>query len=188
MTRRLIACGVLTLALATACGERQQDTTAGALPTGSSSTSASASEAASSATTRCDATVLSGVIEPTDSGAGNRHGKLFVTNGGGQACTLNGYSGLQLLAEDGTAITTKVERVANPGPTAVQLAPNAKAAANLHWSVVPTGDEPVDKPCQPEARKAAAIPPDDTKPMNLNWDYGPVCGGGRIEISAFYAA
>lgn len=186
MTRRVLACGLVVLALATACGERAQPA-AGPLSVSSLPPTTPASPAAP-VIGRCEAAVLNGEITPTDSGAGNRYGKLLVTNNGGAPCTLNGYSGLQLLAEDDSAVPTKLERVANPGPTPLELAPSGKAAANLHWSVVPSGGEPVDKPCQPEARKAAAIPPDDTKPMSLTWDYGPVCGGGRIEISAFYPA
>jgi hypothetical protein len=185
MTRRVLACGLLVVALATACGERpEQAASPGSLSVAPSTTSSPAAPRI----VRCDASVLKGVIDPTDSGAGNRYGKLVVTNSGSAPCTLNGYSGLQLLASDDSQVPTKLERVANPGPTALELVAGGKAAANLHWTVVPTGNEPVDKPCQPEATKAAAIPPDDTKPMSLTWDYGPVCGGGRIEISAFYAA
>ena len=32
------------------------------------------------------------------------------------------------------------------------------------------------------------FPPDETAPLSVPWTYGPVCSGGRIEISAFYAA
>ena len=53
---------------------------------------------------------------------------------------------------------------------------------------MPAGNEPVDKPCEPEATQVAAIPPDETAPLSVPWTYGPVCSGGRIEISAFYAA
>lgn len=180
MTRRLLACGLLLLVAG--CGARQETVSAeGSLSMGAPSSTAPG-------IIRCDASVLKGLIEPTDSGAGNRYGKLVVTNNGAQPCTLNGYSGLQLLAEDGSAVPTKLERVANPGPKALELAPSAKAVANLHWTVVPTDAEPVDKPCQPEAKKATAIPPDETEPLTFSWPFGPVCGGGRIEISAFYAA
>ncbi|XVS65064.1 DUF4232 domain-containing protein [Actinosynnema sp. CA-299493] len=200
--RRLVALGALALALA-ACGSPRQAadqstivvepaTSAEVAPVPPSSapvTSASTSaQDAAPASGRCTAAVLAGAVEPTDSGAGNRYGKLVVTNNGAAPCTINGYSGLQLLDAAGNALPTDLQRQADPGPAPVTLAPGKVAAANLHWTVVPTGAEPVDRPCQAEAAKAAAIPPDETEPMSLSWGLGPVCAGGKIEISAFYAA
>ncbi|MDQ2584539.1 DUF4232 domain-containing protein [Saccharothrix yanglingensis] len=140
------------------------------------------------ASNRCTAAVLAGEVRPTDAAAGNRYAKLVVTNNGTTPCTLNGYSGLQLLDAAGQPVPTDLEREADPGPSRVVLPPKAQAAANLHWTVVATGDEPVERPCEPEAARAAAIPPDETQPMTLDWHFGPVCAGGRIAISAFYAA
>ncbi|MEV8438431.1 DUF4232 domain-containing protein [Actinosynnema sp. NPDC051121] len=137
---------------------------------------------------RCTAAVLGAVVESNEAGAGNRYGKLVVTNNGAAPCTINGYSGLQLLDSAGNPLPTDLQRTPDPGPAPVVLTPGAAAAANLHWTVVPTGDEPVDRPCQAEATRAAAIPPDETEPMSLQWGLGPVCAGGKIEISAFYAA
>jgi hypothetical protein len=198
MTRRLIACGLVLTAIAavTACGTRTPDNASQTLPTAapsSSSTAASStapagmSGAAAPAVKRCDSAALKGEIAPTDAGAGNRYGKLVVTNSGTAPCTLNGYSGFQLENASG-AVPTKLERKADPGPAAITLAPGGKASANLHWGVVPSGNEPVDGPCQPEPSKAAAIPPDETAPLSVPWTLGSVCSGGRIEISAFYAS
>lgn len=201
MTRRLIACGLLVLASATACGTRDPDTASQTLPTSDPTTSSGASTSVSPAAEsggvksdaavpglkRCDSATLTGEVVPTDAGAGNRYGKFIVTNSGSAACTLNGYSGFQLQNDAGD-VPTKLERKADPGPATVTLAPGAKAAANLHWNVVPAGDEPAQGPCRPEPSKAAAIPPNETAPMSVPWTFGPVCSGGRIEISAFYAA
>ncbi|GGU83207.1 DUF4232 domain-containing protein [Lentzea flava] len=192
MTRRLIACGLLVLASVTACGDRTPDTATQTMPmsTPSSSTSPSSATkdaAAAPATKRCDSSMLKGQVDPTDAGAGNRYGKFVVTNSSTAPCTLNGYSGFQLENASG-AIPTKLERKADPGPKALTLAPGGRASANLHWGVVPSGNEPVDGPCQPEPSKAAAIPPDETVPLTVPWTFGPVCSGGRIEISAFYAS
>ncbi|MFD7654344.1 DUF4232 domain-containing protein [Actinosynnema sp. NPDC059797] len=137
---------------------------------------------------RCTAAVLAGEVQPGDPAAGNRHAKLVVTNNGQAPCTLNGYSGLQLLDASGQPVPTDLQRTTDPGPTLVTLPPKGRAAANLGWTVVPTGDEPVQGPCEPEAAQARAIPPDETQPMSLSWGLGPVCGGGKIEISAFYPA
>ncbi|MGW6937160.1 DUF4232 domain-containing protein [Lentzea sp. NPDC054927] len=194
MTRRLIACGLLVLAGVAACGDRTSDNGSPTLPTAPSTpsstpTSAPAgnSGAAVPAVKRCDSSVLKGQVDPTDAGAGNRYGKFVVTNSGTMPCTLNGYSGFQLENASG-AVPTKLERKADPAPAAMTLAPGGKASANLHWGVVPAGSEPVEGPCQPEPSKAAAIPPDETVPLTVPWTLGPVCSGGRIEISAFYAS
>ncbi|GAA0217242.1 hypothetical protein GCM10010492_13830 [Saccharothrix mutabilis subsp. mutabilis] len=193
MRRLLVGCGAL-VALA-ACGSPQQAADQQSLPLTPSSTSSAApvpptspTTAATPAVARCTAATLSGKVEPTDAGAGNRYGKFVVTNTGQAVCTLNGYSGFQLQDASGRPVPTDLQRTQNPGPSPVVLTPGASAAANLHWNVVPSGDEPVDRPCRPEASTAAAIPPDETQPMSVAWGLGPVCGGGRIEISAFYAA
>lgn len=194
MTRRLIACGLLVLGSVTACGDRTSDNGSATLATSTSTPSSTASAtpsgepaAAAPAVKRCDSSVLKGQVEPTDAGAGNRYGKFVVTNAGTMPCTLNGYSGFQL--ENGSGVVpTKLERQADPGPKPLTLVPGGKAVANLHWGVVPAGNEPVEGPCQPEPSKAAAIPPDETVPLTVPWTLGPVCSGGRIEISAFYAS
>ncbi|NUT96610.1 MAG: DUF4232 domain-containing protein [Saccharothrix sp.] len=191
--RRLLVCCGAALALA-ACGSPQQAADQQSLSLAPTSTSSAnpvpptSPTTAAPASTRCTAATLSGKVEPTDAGAGNRYGKFVVTNTGQALCTLNGYSGFQLQDANGQPVPTDLQRTQNPGPSPVPLAPGASAAANLHWNVVPAGDEPVDRPCQPEASGAAAIPPDETQPMSVAWGLGPVCGGGKIEISAFYAA
>jgi hypothetical protein len=194
MTRRLIVCGLLVLAGVTACGDRTPDNGTQTMPTSTPSMTSSVQTAApadSGAATpvvqRCNSSALKGQVEPTDAGAGNRYGKFVVTNASTTPCTLNGYSGFQLENAQG-AIPTKLERKADPGPKAMTLAPGQRASANLHWGVVPAGSEPVEGPCQPEPSKASAIPPDETVPLTVPWTLGPVCSGGRIEISAFYAA
>jgi hypothetical protein len=192
MTRRLIVCGLLVLAGVTACGDRTSDNGTQTMPTSTPSSSSSTppsseTKAAAPAVKRCDSTALKGQVDPTDAGAGNRYGKFVVTNASTVPCTLNGYSGFQLENAQG-AVPTKLERKADPGPKALTLAPGQTASANLHWGVVPSGSEPVEGPCQPEPSKAAAIPPDETVPLTVPWTLGPVCSGGRIEISAFYAS
>ncbi|WP_367132725.1 DUF4232 domain-containing protein [Saccharothrix sp. HUAS TT1] len=200
--RRLVALGALAVAL-TACGSTQpvadqstiavdpppsSTTATPAAPPPSSAPLTTPAQAVDPASGRCGADVLAASVEPSDAGAGNRYGKLVVTNNGGRPCTLNGYSGLQLLDASGEPVPTDLQRTPDPGPSPVVLAPGSAAVANLHWTVVPTGDEPVDQPCQEEAARAAAIPPDETEPVDLQWGLGPVCAGGKIEISAFYAA
>ncbi len=197
MSRRLIACGFLGLALvASGCGA-EQPTSGGGPPTSTPATSSAspvppprsstpqAAQAPQSA--KCVGDSLAAKVDVEDAGAGNRYAKLVFTNTGTAPCTLTGYSGFQLLA-DGADVPTSTKRVLDPGPMPVTVAPNAAALANLRWTVVPTGDESVTGPCQPEANAAAAIAPDDTERIEFPWTFGPVCGAGEIEMSAFYAA
>lgn len=198
--RRLVAFGALAVALA-ACGSERQaaeqstlvvESSSEAVPVPPSSVPLTSSQVSPSPAEggvgRCSAAVLVGVVQSTEAGAGNRYGKLVVTNNGAGPCTLKGYSGLQLLDGAGDPLPTDLQRTPDPAPAPLVLAPGMAAAANLRWTVVPTGDEPVDRPCQAEAVRAAAIPPDETEPVSVQWGLGPVCAGGKIEISAFYAA
>ncbi|HEV7908681.1 MAG TPA: DUF4232 domain-containing protein [Pseudonocardiaceae bacterium] len=204
--QKLIACASLAVAVGgalAACGTKQEASTGGATSTQASVTTAPATTSQSGAVpsssaagvapapngpARCNATVLTGKVEPAGAGAGQRDAKLVVTNTGSAPCTLSGYSGLQLHGAGGKQVPTDLQRQADPGPTPLQLAPGSSAAADLHWTVVPTGNEPVDTPCEAEATQASAIPPNETQPINLTWNFGPVCGAGHIRISAFYAA
>jgi hypothetical protein len=199
MSRRLIACGFLGMALlVAACGAKQQTTSGGGALTTAPSTASSApsspvpttqpSTAGVGGSARCTSASLAGKIEPGEPGAGNRYAKFVVTNTGSAACTVNGYSGFQLVDGAGNPIPTSTDRTPDPAPALVTLAPGAAAAANLHWSAVPHQGESETGPCEPEAVNAQAIPPDETAPITFPWTYGPVCGAGKIEISAFYAA
>lgn len=200
MKYRLALIGVFALVLA-ACGQSEppqgqspntttanSPTTTAAQDSGTTNQASVSGSTTTSASNRCTAAVLSGRVETTDAGAGNRYGKLIVTNTNPASCMLNGYSGLQLLSATGQAIPTNPQRVNTPGPTLITLSGGQSAIANLHWTVVPSGNESPTGPCQPEAAKAQAIPPDETAPISLDWGLGPVCDGGKIEISAFYAS
>lgn len=135
---------------------------------------------------RCTAAMLSGTVEPQDAGAGSRYATLVVTNTSPQLCTLWGYGGLELVDEAKTALPTQAERNLDPQPSLVTLRPGGTAGKTLHWSVVATGDEPVEGPCQPPAAAARILPPDETEPFEVDFDFGPVCAQGRIETSAYF--
>jgi hypothetical protein len=126
-------------------------------------------------------------MEPGEPAAGHRAATLVVTNTSPNTCTLYGYGGAALHTASGVPIPTRMERVPDPGPTLVRLLPGSSARKNLRWTVVPTGDEPVDEPCQVPASQIRVIPPDETSPFFVIWDLGPVCDGGRIDGSAYYA-
>jgi hypothetical protein len=140
----------------------------------------------SDATPRCSAATLTGDIESSDAAAGNRYAKLAVTNTGKAACTLYGYGGLQLADVAGKGMPTKLTRKADPGPTLVTLQPGQKGFKNLHWGAVADGTEPTDGPCEPPSTGAIVIPPDETQPFTVKYDFGAVCEEGSIEGSAYY--
>lgn len=137
---------------------------------------------------RCAPAQLSGRMEPGEPSAGHRAATLVVTNTSTNTCTLYGYGGAELYTASGVPIPTRLTRLPDPAPTLVRLLPGSSARKDLRWTVVPTGDEPVDEPCQVPASQLRVIPPDETSPFSVIWDLGPVCDGGRLDGSAFYAA
>ncbi|MET0233326.1 MAG: DUF4232 domain-containing protein [Kibdelosporangium sp.] len=137
-------------------------------------------------TARCGPTSLSGSIESGDAAAGNRYAKLAVTNTGSKACTLYGYGGLQLTNAAGAPTPTTLTRKPDPAPALVTLEPGQKAFKNLHWGVVPSGSELTEGPCEPASAGAKVIPPDETQPFTVRFDFGSVCRQGTIDGSAYY--
>lgn len=137
---------------------------------------------------RCAPAQLAGRMEPGEPGAGQRVATLVVTNTSTNTCTLYGYGGAELYTASGVPIPTRLTRLPDPAPALVRLLPGSAARKDLKWTVVPTGDEPVDEPCQVPASQLRVIPPDETSPFAVIWDLGPVCDGGRLDGSAFYQA
>jgi predicted small lipoprotein YifL len=137
-------------------------------------------------TPRCSAATLKGTVEQGNAAAGNRYAKLVATNTGKAPCTLYGYGGLQLTDSASKATPTKLTRKPNPAPALVTLRPGQKAFKNLHWSVVPDGNEPVTGPCEPASAGASVIPPDETQPFTVKFDFGSVCEEGSVDGSAYY--
>lgn len=136
---------------------------------------------------RCAAVMLRGAVILTDEGAGQRFGLLVVTNVGRDDCTLYGFSGLQLIGQDGEELPTDAQWDLDPGPSTVTLRLGGIAAANMRWSVVPGEGDAQNGPCQPNPVALRLIPPDETTQFEIPWTYGPVCEGGRIHLSAYYA-
>lgn len=135
---------------------------------------------------RCTFGILSGTIEPQDADAGNRYATLVVTNKSQLVCTLWGYGGLDLLGETKNPIPTVAERNLDPASTLVTLGPGDSASKTLHWTVVASGDEPTDGPCQPPAAAIRVTPPDETEGFDVDFDFGSVCDHGRIATSAYF--
>jgi predicted small lipoprotein YifL len=203
MVWNLTAVAVMALGSLAACGndtpaaQPPQTVTVTETPTQTSPPSSAASSGSSSEperpasvradqTARCGPTSLSGAIESGDAAAGNRYVKLAVTNTGSKACTLYGYGGLQLTNAAGAATPTKLTRKPDPAPSLVRLEPGQKAFKNLHWGAVPDGTEPVEGPCEPASAGAKVIPPDETEPFTVKFDFGSICEHGTIDGSAYY--
>ena len=135
---------------------------------------------------RCTPGVLRGAVVLEDAGAGQRYGRLVVINEG-EACTLYGFSGLQLVDGSGNALPTNARWDLDPGPSLVTLPNRGIAVANLRWGVVNGAGDAQDWPCQPVPAGLELIPPDEFAQFEVPWTYGPVCEQGSIHISAYYA-
>ncbi|MBB5153760.1 DUF4232 domain-containing protein [Saccharopolyspora phatthalungensis] len=140
----------------------------------------------SSKVTRCHTSMLSGSLRESEAGAGQRYAELVLRNSSHQTCTLYGYGGMQLVDQSGRPLPTSIERTPNPGPSLITLGPGETASATLHWTVVSHDGEPTNGPCQPTPARARVIPPDETDPITVTWNSGPVCGFGSISGSAYH--
>lgn len=137
---------------------------------------------------RCHTSELTGRLTPGDSGAGHTGATLTLTDTGGEVCTVYGYGGLGLIAQDGAAAPAVQDRVASPAPRTVTLQPGDAVSSTLYWSDVASGSEPTTGDCEPQPGRLTVIPPDETDALSVTWPGGPVCGGGEIQQTAYVAA
>ena len=138
--------------------------------------------AASAATPRCTTADISAKVGHVGAGAGNRYAPLILTNHSGHTCRTEGYVGLQLATKSGRRLPTSTSRSGAKTPL-VTLKPGHKAVTRLHWTVIATGDEPVDGPCEATPSDLLVIPPDGHSQTAARWKNGPVCGFGRFDIT-----
>jgi hypothetical protein len=85
---------------------------------------------------------------------GNRDGTLVVRNRSDSSCTVRGYPGLRLMDAHRKRQPTRVELgptyfQPDRGPKVVVLIPNARAVADVAWSIEPRPSEPQRKACEP---------------------------------------
>lgn len=157
----------------------------GAAP-GSATTSAAAtttrvsSGPAQSPVSRCHTSQVTGHLGAVGDEAGHRDAQLTLVNTGGRTCTLDGYGGIGLQAGS-VVLPTHQDRVPSPAPTLVVLTPGASATSALRWSVIPGGSDAGTGRCQPAASTLEVIPPDETDPLPVAWDAGPVCEAGSVD-------
>lgn len=188
--RTVAAAAVLTALAAAGCGADEPNTTTGsALPAAATPTSAAATTTveppaatsppaptaseASSVSTRCHTSELGAAFTAADAAAGNRYATLVLTNKVQRTCTIFGYGGLQPLDTAKKQLPlTLLRDTGHGGPKLVRLAPGATVARTIHWTAVRTGTQKC-----PEGAFAAIIPPDETDPLVVRYEFGEICGG-----------
>jgi Protein of unknown function (DUF4232) len=123
---------------------------------------------------RCHTADLAGHVQGHGAGMGQRYAALGLTNKTSTACTIEGYPGLQFLAADGTALRTTTRRNTAVAPKLLVVKPGQTVWAVLQWTVVPFSDEEATH-CAPDPSRLRVIPPDETAPLTMTFEYGAVC-------------
>ncbi|MGK5530545.1 DUF4232 domain-containing protein [Streptomyces sp. URMC 129] len=129
----------------------------------------------------CAPEALTASLRALEPAAGNRYAALVLTNSSDVACRTQGWPGLQLTTGDGEAIPTTTVRDRTVNPDRLTILPGGTAWAQLHWSVVPSAEDPADGDCGPAPAALEVIPPEEYTGVTAEWDLGEVCGAGRIE-------
>jgi hypothetical protein len=145
--------------------------TGGATSTGAPGTGPTTPES-TPVTTRCHTSELTATIGSGDAAAGNRYATLSLKNTSGRTCTIYGYGGLQPRSAAGTQLPLTLKRDASAGgPRLIRLSPGTSVGRTIHWGVVPSGGGAC-----PTATSATVIPPDETDPLTVTYDFGTICG------------
>jgi hypothetical protein len=129
----------------------------------------------------CRTDDLSASVRPLNSAAGNRYAALVLTNDSDSACRTRGWTGLQLVKENGANIPTQVVRDRSRTPAMLTLSPGAAAWSRLHWTVVASGADDATGACRPKPAELQVIPPDTYHHTDAAWRLGEVCDAGRID-------
>jgi hypothetical protein len=142
--------------------------------------------AASAATPQCTTADISAKVGAVDAGAGQRHAPLVLTNQSGHTCQTAGYVGLQLATSSGKKLPTSTSRSGGKAAT-VTLKPGQQAVTTLGWTVVATGTEPTNGPCEGTPSDLLVIPPNQRTQTAAPWKNGPVCGFGKFTVTPLKA-
>jgi Protein of unknown function (DUF4232) len=145
--------------------------TGAATSTGTSGTGPTTPES-TPVNTRCHTSELAATIGAGDAAAGNRYATLSLKNTSGHTCTIYGYGGLQPLTSSGKQLPLTLKRDASAGgPRLVRLSPGTSVGRTIHWGVIPSGETTC-----PTATSATIIPPDETDPLTVKFNFGEICG------------
>jgi hypothetical protein len=137
---------------------------------------------ASAAPQQCTTADLSAKVGQVNAGAGQRQAPLMLTNHSGHTCRTAGYVGLQLATASGKKLPTSTARSGGNAPQ-VTLKPGQQAVTTLGWTVIASGNEPTDGPCEGTPSDLLVIPPNQTTQTATPWKNGPVCGFGKFSIT-----
>jgi membrane-bound inhibitor of C-type lysozyme len=124
--------------------------------------------------------------EGGDAGMGNRVANIGVQNIGASTCTLTGYPGVILQDRQGRNLTA-IRSEQSPGsyftqgqaPAPVTLAPQAKAAFEIAWSVVP--NEAEGQTSCPNVSRLRVTAPGDTSAVSMDMTFSPC--SSRVRVS-----
>ena len=110
-----------------------------------------------------------------------------MTNTSGHTCTVHGYGGLEMRADNGSTLKTELTREPKPAPELVTVKPGAKAYKKLQWVIFlgEEGDEAAEG-CQ-DVEYLAVTLPDDTKTVDAHDPAAGSDGMGFVcsEISGY---
>jgi hypothetical protein len=181
---------VIVLALvAAACGGGDSDetTTTSSSSTSSTSTTTTTTAPAPPASTTttepainpiCLVGQLNAQINELSPGAGQRYASITFTNSGTKPCQMLGFPGLGLVGNNAPSDDVR----SNKPKVLITVPVGGQAYTIIHWTVVPSGNEPDDGPCQPTATQIRITPPNETNFLLQPWTFGPVCDGGAIDV------
>jgi hypothetical protein len=132
-------------------------------------------------------------------GMGHEELNITLTNISGHSCTVYGFPGLQLRAQDmegqpGLNQATTVTWDPGVPKTLVTLADSGSASTSVLFDMdVPGAGEPSSGPCEPDSYYLAIIPPNNTTALTARIG-GPnatsgitVCEHGNLQSLAFIA-
>jgi hypothetical protein len=126
----------------------------------------------------CAASQLGARLATRPSTPGRERVLLVLSNRGTSSCGMFGFVGLEMLAPDGSALTTDLQRsVSSRAATEVVVPPAGEAAALLTW-VTFRADEACVAPAGAEI-----TPPNDTAALVVPWPTATlVCRFGQIDL------
>jgi hypothetical protein len=138
-------------------------------------------------------------VVPGSQGAGHESLNLTLTNISGHSCTVYGFPGLQLMAENaqdqpGADQPTTTNWDPAVPKTLVTLADSGSASTTIQFDMdVPGVGEQTSGPCEPDSYYLAIIPPNNTTAVTARIG-GPnsvtgitVCEQGRLQVLPFVA-
>jgi hypothetical protein len=141
----------------------------------------------------CRTAQLSVRLGQVDGGVGHFGTYVFLTNRSAAACVVQGYLGFRLLDAKRRPMPTRAAHGStylngkDPGPKPVVLLHGGRAKAFVEWSQVPTGNEPVDRACEPDSAYLRVTPPGTASGIVVRFRQ-MVCGHGGMLTSALRRA